>query len=80
MVRPSIKRHNTAIRLTDSLNTSQTAQSRRRIHSTMDGPSKGGSTTPGEGKDGDSFEVSVETDSCVSTLELVQLPMDKLGK
>ena len=87
--RPSIKRHNTSIRFSDNLKQLQppasgSGPSRRRIQSAKDGatkvqrPSTSGEEEECEG--GDTFEVSVEMESCVSALELVQLQMDKLGE
>ena len=77
--RPSIKRHNTAIRLDTRTNLQS---SRRRIQSAVNGHHhKSQSPEAGE-EEGEEFyaEVMMEMDSCVSILELVQLQMDKLGE
>jgi hypothetical protein len=67
--RPSIRRHATSIRFSDSAR-----PTRRRIQSAHDQLSE----EEGEECEGTS-EISVEMDSCVSTLELVQLQMEKSG-
>ena len=78
--RPSIKRHSTSIRLTDAQK-----PSRRRIQSAKDvtSPVRGGSLSPLDETECTSGEKAVEVlvamDSCVSTLELVQLQMEGGG-
>lgn len=71
--RPSIKRHGTSIKFNDS----STRLARRRIKSaaaTLSSDEEGG----GEGGPcEDTCETTVELESCVSTLELVQLQIDK---
>ena len=68
---PSIKRHGTSIRFSDHTRpTLRTTQSMDKDHAD-------------KGKEGaceSMLEVSVELESCVSTLELIQLPMDKTGR
>lgn len=69
---PSIKRHGTSIRFSD-----HTRPTLRTTQSNLD------RTQADKGKEGtceSTFEVSVELESCVSTLELIQLPMDKTGR
>lgn len=75
--RPSIKRHATSIRFGENCRT----PSRKRIKSALETATN--PTTPGEEGGGlceDTCEISVEMESCVSTLELVQLQMDKSGE
>lgn len=69
---PSIKRHGTSIHFSDHTRpTLRTAQSLDRTPHADKGK---------EGACESTFEVSVELESCVSTLELIQLPMDKTGR
>ncbi len=81
VVRPSIKKHATSIRLVGS-----EKPTRRRIKSAMDGHRLGGMGSPTEERDCDSagelgsVEVSVEMESFISTLELVQLQMEGGGE
>lgn len=80
---PSIKRHGTEIRFGEHLR-----PTRRRIKSgpssisqgvgsAEEGPKEG----PKEGGDGgNAYKVSVELESCVSSLKLVRLQMEKDGE
>ena len=70
--RPSIKRHATSIRFPE--NCRPTRKRIKSAHDTVVTPEEEGG---GGGACEDTYEISVETDSCVSTLEMVQLQMDK---
>ena len=73
--RPSIKRHGTSLRFSE--NNRSTSVPAMKSNSSR--PTKlSMSSSPDEVDHGEkTFEVSVELDSCVSSIELVQLQMDK---